>query len=89
MIPEEAGQDPSEWPELRSAPGLKKDKVQWGEGVRTEEEAYLGKLGKQDGVTEVADGAELIPYREQVGDNQKQRTRRQSSAKGATERRCL
>jgi hypothetical protein len=51
MIPEEAGEDPSEWPELRSAPGAKRDKVQWGEGVRTEEEAYLGKLGEQDEAT--------------------------------------
>jgi hypothetical protein len=55
MIPEEAGEDPSEWPELRSATGVKTDKVQWGEGVRTEEEAYLGKLGESENITEAAE----------------------------------
>lgn len=45
MIPEEAGEAPGGWPELRSE-SVKRNKVQWGEGVRSEEEAYLGKLGE-------------------------------------------
>ncbi|GHJ83700.1 hypothetical protein NliqN6_0102 [Naganishia liquefaciens] len=43
MIPEEPGEDPGEWPELQSAP-VNKNKVRWGQGVQSEEEAYLGKL---------------------------------------------
>lgn len=51
MIPEEAGDNPSEWPELRgNRPNGKRDKVQWGAGVRTEEEAYLAKLGESVGI---------------------------------------
>lgn len=47
MIPEEAGDDPDQWPELRDTrPKGKHEKVQWGEGVRSEEEAYLAKLGE-------------------------------------------
>lgn len=64
MIPEEPGED-SEWPELQSAP-VKRDKVQWGEGVRSEEEVYLGKLGAFGTCSSLA---ELIRSREQAGDN--------------------
>lgn len=47
VIVEEAGDDPDQWPELRDSHRKgKQDKVQWGEGVRSEEEVYLAKLGE-------------------------------------------
>lgn len=82
MIPEEPGED-SEWPELQSAP-VKKEQVRWGEGVQSEEEVYLGKLGAFRICKRLA---ELIRSREQVGDSQNQESCRSSSAKGSTQRR--
>lgn len=47
MVPKEAAHDADEWPEMRAAGHSGgKDKVSWGEDVRSEEENYLAKLGK-------------------------------------------
>ncbi|KAJ9095027.1 hypothetical protein QFC21_005820 [Naganishia friedmannii] len=45
MDPKDAGHDTDEWPEMRAAGHSGgKDKVSWGQDVRSEEEAYLAKL---------------------------------------------
>lgn len=47
VILEEAGEDPDQWPEFRGTRRHGKQKeVEWGSGVRSEEEDYLAKLGK-------------------------------------------
>lgn len=51
VILEEAGEDPDQWPEFRGdRPKGKLEKIQWGQGVRSEEEEYLAKLGEAYGV---------------------------------------
>ena len=85
MIPEEPGEDPGEWPELQSAP-VNKDKVRWGQGVQSEEEVYLGKLGVSGSDRRLL---WLISSRKQAGDNQKQGSRYIPPAEKSSKRRHL
>ncbi|KAJ9096614.1 hypothetical protein QFC20_006376 [Naganishia adeliensis] len=66
VIVEEAGDDPDQWPKLRDSHRRgKQDKVQWGKGVRSEEEVYLAKLeSKLAKVKTGGRAAEDVPQRE-------------------------
>jgi hypothetical protein len=50
VILEDPGEDPDQWPEFRGdRPKGKLEKIRWGQGVRSEEEEYLAKLGEAFG----------------------------------------